>query len=116
MSTIQTYAYKSCVPENTAASAMRRGKNARNVAEKQTGKKIVNRLHLQKTFFKKKKTDDQNILLQEDCMKGITQRLKNLNAMSKAYLRSLSVIEMKTEEAFEVIKLVINNIKAILKN
>lgn len=48
-------------------------------------------------------------------MKGITQRLKNLNAMSKAYLRSLSVIEMKTEEAFEVIKLVIKNTKAILK-
>ena len=40
---------------------MRRGKNARNVAEKQTGKKNVNRLHLQKTFFKKKKTDDQLI-------------------------------------------------------
>lgn len=40
-------------------------------------------------------------------MKGITQRLKNLNAMSKAYLRSLSVIEMKTEEAFEVINLLL---------
>ena len=47
-------------------------------------------------------------------MKGITQRLKNLNAMSKAYLRSLSVIEMKTEEAFDVIKLAIKNIKFIL--
>ena len=44
---IQTYAYNSCVLENTASSAMRRGKNARNVAEKQMGKKIVNRLHLQ---------------------------------------------------------------------
>lgn len=40
-------------------------------------------------------------------MKGITQRLKNLNAMSEAYLRSLSVIEMKTEEAFEVINLLL---------
>ena len=49
-------------------------------------------------------------------MKGITQRLKNLNAMSEAYLRSLSVFEMKTDEAFEVIKLVIKNIKFILKN
>lgn len=47
-------------------------------------------------------------------MKGITQRLKNINAMSEAYLRSLSVIEMKTEEAFEVITLVIKNIKFIL--
>lgn len=47
-------------------------------------------------------------------MKGITQRLKNLNAMSEAYLRSLSVIEMKAEQAFEVIKLVIKNIKFIL--
>ena len=47
-------------------------------------------------------------------MKGITQRLKNLNAMSGAYLRSLSIIEMKTEEAFEVIKLFSKNIKFML--
>lgn len=41
---VQTYAYNSCVQENTADSAMRRGKNARNVAEEKVAE-IVNRLH-----------------------------------------------------------------------
>ena len=49
-------------------------------------------------------------------MKGITQRLKNLNAMSKAYLLSLSVSKWRVKKAFEVIKLVIKNIKYILNN
>ena len=71
-------------------------------------------LYRRPSLRRKKQMIKINILLQEDCMKGMTQRLKNLNAMSKGYLRSLSLIEMKTEEAFEVIKLVIKNIKFIL--
>ena len=57
---IQTYAYNnSCVLENTAASAMRRGKNARNVAEEHTGKKLLTDFTYRRPSLRRKKTDDQ---------------------------------------------------------